>query len=373
MATQSDVPPGLTDHDRAFIYQYLDANLNCGILYALLHGIYTGILAVTLWNIFINKCWPIRRAMVVVIILLHALVTINFAATWSFTHSAFIDYGKTFLAVFSELNGDTQATVLVMGIASSMSTILADLFMMWYCWMVWGRCWLIILLPILFLISGTISRIIELYHQYDNQGPTEIFQTLYVSFILATTLWCTLFIIYRIFTIAGVKRGAEGRLRVFHHFIEVLVASSALYSIFLILDLAFVIQINLRAYYVDVIATIAKGTAPTLLVGRITTGHRARPDDSWQGSVIASASIRSQEQEHSRTSSQEDRPTSLVLDGDLEAQRESGVREPSPTFFPGPSAQSQGVMTLPKFEHFPLYHLGDTEDSIRSVAYGMSR
>ncbi len=67
--------------------------------------------------------------MVVVIILLHALVTINFAATWSFTHSAFIDYGQNFLAVFSKLNGDTQATGLVMGIASSMSTILADLFM----------------------------------------------------------------------------------------------------------------------------------------------------------------------------------------------------------------------------------------------------
>ncbi len=38
MATQTDVPPGLTDHDKALIYQYLDANLNCGILYALLHG-----------------------------------------------------------------------------------------------------------------------------------------------------------------------------------------------------------------------------------------------------------------------------------------------------------------------------------------------
>ncbi len=62
-----------------------------------------------------------------------------------------------------------------------------------------------------------------------------------------------------------------------------------------------------------------QGIAPTLLVGRITAGHRARPDDSWQGSVMASASIRSRSQEHSRTSLREASP---MLDGDLEAQHE---------------------------------------------------
>ncbi len=66
-----------------------------------------------------------------------------------------------------------------------------------------------------------------------------------------------------------------------------------------------------------------QGIAPTLLVGRITAGHRARPDDSWQGSVMASASIRSRSQEHSRTSFREASP---MLDGDLEAQHEISLR-----------------------------------------------
>ncbi|PBK67627.1 hypothetical protein ARMSODRAFT_1020623 [Armillaria solidipes] len=366
MATQTDIPSDLTDDYKVYIFQTLDAQVNSTILYALLHGIYTGILAVTLWNIFINKCWPIRRATVFVIILLHALITISFADKWTFIRSAFIENGQSFWTVWVQLNGPAQAVSWETGIAASISTILADLYMIWCCWMIWGQRWLVILLPILSLISATVSKIMDVYHEYFDI-LNELFPTLYISFVLATTLWCTLFILYRILTIAGVRRGEEGRLRVYHRFIEVLVESSALYSISLALYLAFVIRGDLSSVcYLDIIATIAKGIAPTLLVGRITAGHRAHPDDSWQGSVIASASIRSHSQEHSRTSSQENGTTSLVLDGDLEAQRESGVREPSPPFFPGAGAQSQGVVTLPNFENFPLYHLVDAEGSIRA-------
>ncbi|PBK81496.1 hypothetical protein ARMGADRAFT_778577 [Armillaria gallica] len=70
------------------MFRFLDTQLNCGMLYALLHGILT----VTLWSIcepgalhsdlqaevnctVINKLWPIRRALVLVIILLYILIT----------------------------------------------------------------------------------------------------------------------------------------------------------------------------------------------------------------------------------------------------------------------------------------------------------
>ncbi|KAG7448634.1 uncharacterized protein BT62DRAFT_992651 [Guyanagaster necrorhizus] len=349
MATpsQTNIPPDLSGDDKANLFEFLDVNLNSTILHALLYGIYTGILAVTLWNIFINKCWPIRRAMVAVIILLHALVTINFTANWSYIRSAFIENGQSFRAIYSKLESPDQTYYWETSIAASMSTILADLYMIWCCWMVWGRRWLIVLLPILSLVSAIgmaldpiysfLSRIIEVYHAYFNPSTkSELFQMLYISFILATTLWCTLFIIYRILTVAGIRHREEGRLRVYHRFLEVLVESSALYSISLILDLAFTIRYNWGEFYLDVIAAIAKGIAPTLLVGRMKTGHRAHPDDSWQGSMIASVSIRSCSQEDSQTSFQEDRSTNLVHDGDLEAQPESG--DPSTAFFPGPSA-----------------------------------
>ncbi|KAK0192544.1 hypothetical protein F5146DRAFT_1040409 [Armillaria mellea] len=327
MATLADIPSNLTDDDKAYVFQFLDTQLNSRILFALLYGIYTGILAVTLLNIFINKCWPIRRAMVVFIIFLHALITISFAANWSYIHTAFIDNGKSFWTVYLTPSG--VAVSFETGIAASASTILADLFMIWWCWMVWGRRRLVVLLPILTLVSATAARIIQIYLDHFKK-PSEVFITLYTSSTFATTLWCTSLIICRILTVVRVKRRADGRLRLYRHFLEVLVESSALYSISLIVYLAFTIQENLGLFYLDVISTITKGVAPTLLVGRITAGHRAHPNDSRQESVIGSASIRSQEEEHSRASFREDDRISPMFVGDLEAQREISVREPSP-------------------------------------------
>ncbi len=88
--------------------------------------------------------------------------------------------------------------------------------------------------------------------------PANVFLMLYISFSLATTLLCTFLISYRIVTVAGARRGAEGRLRVYRHFIEVLVESSALYLIPLIPDLAFTIRGDWGEVYPDVIASIVK-------------------------------------------------------------------------------------------------------------------
>ncbi len=101
------------------------------------------------------------------------------------------------------------------------------------------------------------SKIIDVYREYFN-APAGVFPMLYISFVLATTLFCTLLIIIRILTVAGARCGAEDRLRVFHRLIGVLVESSALYSISLILYLAFTIRGNWEGAYLDVIAAIAK-------------------------------------------------------------------------------------------------------------------
>ncbi|KAK0473675.1 hypothetical protein IW261DRAFT_1423377 [Armillaria novae-zelandiae] len=137
----------LTDNDKASVFQYLDAYLNSTILYALLYGMYTGITAVTLWNI----------SLVLVIVLLHGLTTINFAVNWLWVHFAFIQNGKSFWTVFLKSYNGSQAMLVVEGITSSMSTIIADLYIIWCCWMVWGQYWITVLLPILSLIAATAS------------------------------------------------------------------------------------------------------------------------------------------------------------------------------------------------------------------------
>ncbi|KAK0459022.1 uncharacterized protein EV420DRAFT_1642721 [Desarmillaria tabescens] len=324
MATQADIASALTDDDKVYIFQLLDANLNSRILYALLHGIYTGILAVTLWNIFINKCWPIRRAMIAVITLLYTLITISFGASWSHTYSAFIDDGQSFWTVYLNLSGVTQALYWEISITAFVSTILADLYMIWCCWMVWGRRCLVILLPMFSLASAIVSKIITVYYDYVN-APADIFLILYISSILATTLSCTLLIIYRIMTITGVRHGAEGRLKVYHHFVEVLVESSALYSITLIIFLAFAIRNHQGQYYLDIAASIAKGIAPTHLVGRVAAGH-ARPNEERDETSLVSTihfQTSSQSSQPFTSSFQESTMQSAALEMDIEAQMEN--------------------------------------------------
>ncbi|KAK0220030.1 hypothetical protein IW262DRAFT_996943 [Armillaria fumosa] len=284
-------------------------------------GIYTGILAVSLWNIFVNKYRSIRRAMIVVIILLHALITINFAANWSFLYSAFIDNGNNFWTIFLKFDRAKQAVTLETGVSAFISTILADLYIIWCCWMVWGRRWPVVLLPILSLVSAIVSRIMTIYLNYVNPPEaTSLF--LYISFNLVTTLSCTLLIIYRIVTIVGVGHRAEGRLRVYYHFMEVLVESSALYSISLILYLVFIVRDSFASYYLDTIAGIIKGVAPTLLIGRAAAGH-TRPRDESDGSASTMSSLHFQvASEVGTTSFQGSTTESVALETDIEAQHE---------------------------------------------------
>ncbi|KAK0215810.1 hypothetical protein IW262DRAFT_1465515 [Armillaria fumosa] len=285
MVTQTCIPSDLTDDDKAVVFQILDADLNSGILYALLYGIYTGIFALTLWYIFINKYW-IRRAVVVVIILLYSLITIEFAAYLSFIHFAFVENGQSFWTVYLILSDGAHTATWVMGIAASISTGLADLYMIWCCWMVWGQHWIAVLLPIMSLVTAIVSRTVLEYHGYVNAPtPASVSFTmlmLYISFNLTTSLSCTLLIIYRIVTVA---RHVVGGLGVYHRVIEVLVESSALYSMFLILDLAFVIYGDVQWYYLDIVVGTVKGVAPTLLVGRAAAGYTRPRYDSDRSTV----------------------------------------------------------------------------------------
>ncbi|PBK60838.1 hypothetical protein ARMSODRAFT_1090023 [Armillaria solidipes] len=287
MTIQTNIPPDLTDMDRVDILQNLDALLQSMILLSLLYGIYTGIVAITLGNILMSKSRSIQQAMIAVLILLHVLTTIDFAINWSQISSAFVNNGQSFWTsyVFYDVTV-SEIISLVGGIISTICTVLADSTIIWRCWIVWGQRWLIILLPVLFLLSAMASKVTAIYKQYITGSEFILGFVLYSSFILATTLWCTLLIVYRIISVAWAGNQAGNGLRAYRHAIEILIESSALYSMSLILYTAFYACGDLSSLYLDSFAGIARVIAPTLLVGRVAAGH-ARPDDSWQGSVIS--------------------------------------------------------------------------------------
>ncbi|PBK76278.1 hypothetical protein ARMSODRAFT_969024 [Armillaria solidipes] len=134
--------------------------------------------------------------------------------------------------------------------------------MIWRCWMVWGRRWSITLLPALYLVSAVVFKIIYIHRQLTDGT---------INDLLTPTM----------------GRTNERGLKAYRHVVEVLIESSALCSVSLILFVAFFAHNDWTANYLDPITGIARGVAPTLLVGRVAAGH-ARPDESWEGSIMTS-------------------------------------------------------------------------------------
>ncbi|KAK0185164.1 hypothetical protein F5146DRAFT_1228103 [Armillaria mellea] len=305
-----------TASDKALVFFELDADLNSVIFCSLLHGIYTGIIVFTLGNMIWSKSRPTGRALTIIIILLYIATTIDFALTWSYIHTVFVDHGQTLWTKY--MSYQTPGTGITIGAASAgaICTVLADSTMIWRCWIVWGQRWQTVLLPVLLLVSNIVLKILAMSRHYTPPDGYVLGYVLYSSFTLASTLWCTLFIIYRIVTVARSAGEVGGGLSAYRHVIEVLVESSALYSISLILFVSFYVRNDATMYYFDVLSAITRGIAPTLLVGRVAAGH-ARPDDSWQGSVVSSLHFGTDPGDQN---SQQD--TMTTWNEDLEAHRE---------------------------------------------------
>ncbi|PBK93696.1 hypothetical protein ARMGADRAFT_1101898 [Armillaria gallica] len=136
-----------------------------------------------------------------------------------------------------------------------------------------------------------VRGIVTYYDNVEDTPPRALYTlnivnwaVLYASLILATLLWCTIFIIYRILRLGGVTAG----MRVYHRVIEMLVESAALYSAVLVILLVLEVRNELAGGYLQEVAIAIRGIVHTVLVGRIAAGH-ARPDNSWSESTRASS------------------------------------------------------------------------------------
>ncbi|PBK88050.1 hypothetical protein ARMGADRAFT_1085026 [Armillaria gallica] len=292
--------PDLPGEETSIISGILDIYFNQIIVYALTHGIYTCVFAVTLWNIFSSKTQrsASRNLMVLAITALYILTTISFGSLWFVVHFGFINDGQNALTVFESLevrNSQYNVVQTTLGITGIMATDIADAAMIWRCWVIWGGRWFIVFIPILLLIAEIVIKSVQIYHLIHDAldidlsvyNDTTDWLTMYLSLSLAATLMCTLLIVYRILSVGGVKAG----LRTYRGVVEVIVESAALSSTMLVIYTSLNTRNELCTGYADVIASPIKGIAPTLLVGRVAAGH-ARPDDSWKESHLSWTSLR---------------------------------------------------------------------------------
>ncbi|KAK0457501.1 uncharacterized protein EV420DRAFT_1764881 [Desarmillaria tabescens] len=279
------------------IRQILGNLIGSVVLQGVLHGLYTSILAITLWQLWTSKERRNKVVMGVVVTAIYILTTISFGLTCSFLRYVFIDNDEDMVtSYFASQARDrhTVAKIIVTATCGGISTILSDGTMIWRCWIIWGRSWLIIICPMLCTIVGIVCKVLSVYHLVSDNvngvdeqtayGTRINWSIIYISLIMATTVWCTLLIIFRI---VNVGRKVEHGLHRYRRIIEVVVESAALYTASLIVLLVIVARNDTHGDYLDVITTTIRGIAPTLIVGRVAAGH-ARPDDSWPSSALSS-------------------------------------------------------------------------------------
>ncbi|KAK0462372.1 uncharacterized protein EV420DRAFT_1184180 [Desarmillaria tabescens] len=306
----SAVVPKLPDEEVDLIFTINGLAFNRCIISALAHGIYTSIFMTTLWNIFAlrpkdQSNTASRKIMLAVITALYILGTFSVGMNWAFTRYSFITHGQNFWTIFSTFNnisaGEQKASTLLLvddvatGISSVIQNILVDFAIIWRCWMVWGRRWSAIFVPILCMIVEIIANVFEQFynirsildvHDPESFHPTSVDWTMvYLSLSLAVTLLCTILIVFRIVTVGRANR--DEAFGGYQAIVEIMAESAALLSIISVIYMVTYARGSYTAIYVDVIAASIRGTVPTLLVGRVASG-RSRPDDTWKGSVLSS-------------------------------------------------------------------------------------
>ncbi|KAK0222365.1 hypothetical protein IW262DRAFT_1460688 [Armillaria fumosa] len=264
--------PSLSQDDKNNIFDVLDLSLNCMVLEAWLHGLYTGIIAATLWTVSSSSKRSSSTFLRTTIITLYMLSTILFTIDWAFERRAFIEHSNNYYSVFTALVDNHsplwRADFLWGGITSGISTILVDIIIIWRCWTVWDRQWRVVSLAILCVIVGTAMKTMQIINEFnipakDISGaaifPDIDWPLVYILMMLAPTLMCTILIVYRIICVAQ-------KVFLFRDIIAALIESAGVYTLALIIDLAMTVaNINAVNYLVYIVAYI-KVIAPTLLM-----------------------------------------------------------------------------------------------------------
>ncbi|KAK0196255.1 hypothetical protein F5146DRAFT_1118733 [Armillaria mellea] len=211
------VTPELTPSQIKEIFVALDTEFNGVVLTALLYGIYTGVVAVTLSAVGLylslhsasrHNCQNDRRShyLVVVIVILYLLSGFNLYSEWAEGILNFITNGKNFWFEYTFISRSIVAYYAAVGPNVPPQAIFLENVVSW--------------------------------------------SLLYSSVVLATLLWCTILIIYRIWRVGA----TAGRLYVYQRVIEMLVESASLYSAAIVVLLVLEARNEVAAVYIEVIA-----------------------------------------------------------------------------------------------------------------------
>ncbi|KAG6861650.1 hypothetical protein C0995_013652 [Termitomyces sp. Mi166 len=176
--------------------------------------------------------------------LLFVLTTADLAVYWAYVRHAFIAHGDSPESIAAALDEYPPTWFLATNVFEAVNVFLADCISIWRTFVVWGKKWKVIILPITFTILTTA----------------------FWSLMLVTPIFCTTSIVYRL-----VKAGALGT-RSYATIIEILVESAALYCFATLFALITDLVPGSSFEYAFAFWKACTGIAPTLIVARMVSG-----------------------------------------------------------------------------------------------------
>ncbi|KAG7091305.1 hypothetical protein E1B28_010351 [Marasmius oreades] len=264
--------------EEVFVKEIREAYFNACNFESLMRGIHIAVVISAISKIYAgNKSGPRRHITALLIIILFVLSTIHNAAYWAYVRRAFIAHGETAQSTASALN-DYPTWFTGITSVSDANAVLADCIIIWRTWVVWGQSWRVIVLPIISTMLMTAFSIIAIYQTVTSTSfgavGVDYATALYAS-TLATTIFCTSAIVYKV-----LKIGGSSSFRTYRGVVEVLVESSMLYCIATLFALIAYVKSGPASEFASAFWTSVTGIVPTLLVARVASGE-ARPNDTW--------------------------------------------------------------------------------------------
>ncbi|KAK0497522.1 hypothetical protein EDD18DRAFT_157622 [Armillaria luteobubalina] len=275
----SSTDDGLSEEEMQL---YLDGTFDSYILGFLVHGIYTSLYGASVWALATHSISKTRIYMGCLITILYTFCTVQVADSWIELRTSFV-YGTSIQSRY-DLIGAPLPLEIASAVASALNIIVADCTVIWRCWVVWGQNWKVVVLPIIFVLSGIFCGIRLVVHQYtvsSNDGDVTKWAVATIATTLGTNVLCTSLIIARIISVAGRQRGMLGMgLRTYRGVLEILVESAALYSISYLLLMIFYPLSSNGYMFAQMLVYPVTGIAPTLIIARVASGQ-ARSEESW--------------------------------------------------------------------------------------------
>ncbi|KAF7307920.1 hypothetical protein MKEN_01152900 [Mycena kentingensis (nom. inval.)] len=261
------------------------------------HGMYTATMLVTVWLIVYGKTNRNNKMVTFLMVFIPWLCSsVHAACGWHWYQSA--------------INGNedprdggpglkyslTHVPAWIAGVADTFFVIniaLADSLFIWRCWCIWGRRWVVIVLPAAASIVGLVLGALLVQYQVSAAlaGTPALaakfaqkfinLSSVYFGLSVATSLTTTILISIRILQVqASTKKYLGKQARPFNPIIEIFIESAMLYSATLLTFVAFEVQKSPNlAFAQDVHSQIA-GLAPLLILLRISAGQ-SRPQEDW--------------------------------------------------------------------------------------------